>query len=156
MTLADGATFILIALVMFGLMGIGIPIFISIGLAAFAGLSLIFGPLHAMVDFTSFLWQSLNNFELVTIPLFVLTAMLVEEAKVGEELFTFAKAWVGSIPKRLSPYATRRGRRCATRTRCMRRWACWVSSRSTRWQPITAGASDCRRSPKRSVPHALR
>ena len=101
MTLADGATFILIALVMFGLMGIGIPIFVSIGLAAFAGLSLIFGPLHAMVDFTSFLWQSLNNFELVTIPLFVLTAMLVEEAKVGEELFAFAKAWVGSIPNGL-------------------------------------------------------
>jgi C4-dicarboxylate transporter DctM subunit len=101
MSFADGVTFIVIALVMFGLMGIGIPIFVSIGLAAYAGLSLIFGPLHAMVDFTSFLWQSLNNFELVTIPLFVLTAMLVEEAKVGEELFAFAKAWVGSIPNGL-------------------------------------------------------
>jgi C4-dicarboxylate transporter, DctM subunit len=101
MSLAAGSSFVLITLVMFGLMALGIPIFVSIGLAAFAGLAMIFGPLHAMVDFTSFLWQSLNNFELVTIPLFVLTAMLVEESKIGDELFACAKAWIGSVPNGL-------------------------------------------------------
>ena len=101
MTLVAGSSFALITLVMFGLMALGIPIFVSIGLAAFAGLTLIFGPLHAMVDFTSFLWQSLNNFELVTIPLFVLTAMLVEESRIGDELFACAKAWIGSVPNGL-------------------------------------------------------
>lgn len=101
MTIVDSATFLLIVFVMFGLMALGVPIFISIGISAFAGLALIFGAMHAMVDFTSFLWQSLNNFELVTIPLFVLTAMLVEEAKVGDELFAFAKAWIGSVPNGL-------------------------------------------------------
>lgn len=101
MTVAAGASFFAIVVVMFGLMALGIPIFISIGLSAFVGLSLIFGLTHAMVDFTSFLWQSLNNFELVTIPLFVLAAMLVEESKVGDELFEFAKAWIGSIPNGL-------------------------------------------------------
>ncbi|HTJ01667.1 MAG TPA: TRAP transporter large permease [Methylovirgula sp.] len=101
MTSADTITFLLIVLLMFGLMGLGIPIFVSIGVAAFAGLAFIFGPQHAMVDFTSFLWQSLNNFELVTIPLFVLTAMLVEETKAGDDLFDCAKAWVGSVPNGL-------------------------------------------------------
>jgi len=101
MTPAEIVTFLLITLLMFALMGLGVPIFISIGLAAFAGLALIFGPLHAMVDFTSFLWQSLNNFELVTIPLFVLTAMLVEETKAGDDLFECAKAWIGSVPNGL-------------------------------------------------------
>ena len=86
---------------MFALMAIGIPIFVSIGLAAYVGLALIFGPVHAMVDFTSFLWQSVNNFELVTIPLFVLTAMLVEESKIGDELFNCAKAWIGAVPNGL-------------------------------------------------------
>jgi C4-dicarboxylate transporter DctM subunit len=100
-TLLSGISFLLITLVMFALMGLGIPIFVSIGLAAFAGLALIFGPLHAMVDFTSFLWQSLSNFELVTIPLFVLTAMLVEESKIGDELFNCAKAWIGAVPNGL-------------------------------------------------------
>lgn len=101
MELAAGPTLILIALGMFGLMALGIPIFISIGLSAFAGLALIFGLQQAMVDFTSFLWQSLNSFELVTIPLFVLAAMLVQEAKVGDELFDFAKAFIGSTPNGL-------------------------------------------------------
>jgi len=100
-TLLSGVSFFLITLVMFALMALGIPIFVSIGLAAFTGLALIFGPMHAMVDFTSFLWQSLSNFELVTIPLFVLTAMLVEESKIGDELFHCAKAWIGAVPNGL-------------------------------------------------------
>lgn len=101
MTAAGGAIFLLVVLVMFGLMALGIPIFISIGIAAFGGLALLFGTTQAMVDFASFLWQSLNDFELVTIPLFVLAAMLVEEAKVGDELFDFAKTWIGSVPNGL-------------------------------------------------------
>lgn len=88
---------LVVAVAMFVLMGIGIPIFIAIGLASVVGLTLVFGLSQALVDFTSFLWQSLNSFELVTIPLFVLAAMLVQEAEVGEELFDFAKVWVGSM-----------------------------------------------------------
>ncbi len=87
----------LITALMFAMMGIGVPIFISIGLASLAGLALVFGLSQAMVDFTSFLWQSLNTFELVTIPLFVLAAMLVQQSEVGDELFEFGKVWVGSM-----------------------------------------------------------
>ncbi|MDE2184953.1 MAG: TRAP transporter large permease subunit, partial [Alphaproteobacteria bacterium] len=82
-------------------MALGIPIFVSIGLSAFTGLTLIFGMQQAMLDFASFFWQSLNSFELVTIPLFVFAAMLVREAEVGDELFAFAKACIGSIPNGL-------------------------------------------------------
>jgi C4-dicarboxylate transporter, DctM subunit len=101
MPLAGDATLVVIVLVMFGLMALGIPIFVSIGLSAFTGLTLIFGMQQAMLDFASFLWQSLNSFELVTIPLFVFAAMLVREAEVGDELFAFAKACIGSIPNGL-------------------------------------------------------
>src|SRR3569833_3343214 len=101
MTLLSGISFALITLVMFALLVLGFLFFVLFVLAAFAGLSFIFGPAHAMVDFTSFLWQSLNNFELVTIPLFVLTAMLVEESKIGDELFACANAWIGAVPNGL-------------------------------------------------------
>ena len=94
-------TFLLLTLLMFTLMAVGVPIFIAIGVPAMAGLCLMFGVHQAMVDFTSFLWQSLNSFELVTIPLFVLTAVLVQESDVGDELFEFAKVWVGSTPNGL-------------------------------------------------------
>lgn len=43
---------------MFGLMGLGVSIFVSIGIAAFAGLAFIFGPLHAMADYLVSLAES--------------------------------------------------------------------------------------------------
>ena len=101
MPFGGDASIVLIVGLMFGLMAVGVRIFIAIGIAALGGLTMEFGVQQAMTDFTSFLWQSLNSFELVTIPLFVLAAMLVEESKVGDELFEFAKVWVGSIPNGL-------------------------------------------------------
>jgi C4-dicarboxylate transporter DctM subunit len=101
MLLGADATFLLLTLLMFALMAAGVPIFIAIGVSAVSGLWMMFGLHQAMVDFTSFLWQSLNSFELVTIPLFVLAAVLVQELDVGDELFEFAKVWVGSTPNGL-------------------------------------------------------
>ena len=101
MLFGSEGTFLLLTLVMFGLMALGVPIFIAIGMSAMGGLWLMFGLHQAMVDFTSFLWQSLNTFELVAIPLFVLAAILVQESDVGDELFDFAKVWVGSTPNGL-------------------------------------------------------
>ena len=101
MLIAGDATIFAVILTMFVLMAIGVPIFVAIGMAALGGLWIAFGLHQAMVDFTSFLWQSLNSFELVTIPLFVLAAMLVQQSNVGDELFDFAKVWVGATPNGL-------------------------------------------------------
>src|SRR5690348_1133644 len=98
MALATDAIVLLVVLAMFGFMALGVPIFVAIGMAALGGLWAEFGLQQAMVDFTSFLWQSLNTPELVTIPLFVLAAVLVQESDVGDELFDFAKVCVGSTP----------------------------------------------------------
>jgi C4-dicarboxylate transporter DctM subunit len=101
MPIASDVSVLLVIVAMFVLMGIGVPIFLAIGMAALGGLWMAFGLHQAMIDFTSFLWQSLNSFELVTIPLFVLAAMLVQESDVGDELFEFARVWVGSTPNGL-------------------------------------------------------
>ena len=77
MLLAGDAGIILVVIAMFTLMAVGVPIFIAIGMAAVGGLWITFGLQQAMVDFTSFLWQSINTFELVTIPLFVLSGHLI-------------------------------------------------------------------------------
>lgn len=86
---------------MFGMMALGIPLFIAIGSTAFIGLSLMFGIHQGLLDFGSFLWQSLNTFELVMIPLFVFAAMLLQEADFGTTLFNFAKACIGFVPNGL-------------------------------------------------------
>ncbi|MCF3948321.1 TRAP transporter large permease [Acidiphilium iwatense] len=101
MAWSGDATLITLVFGMFGLMVLGVPIFISIGVTAFAGLALMFGIDQASVDFASFLWQSLNKFELVTIPLFVFAAMLVQAARLGDELFEFAKVCIGAVPNGL-------------------------------------------------------
>ncbi len=101
MPIGGDAIIVLVILAMFTLMAVGVPIFIAIGMAALGGLWAAFGLQQAMINFTSFLWQSLNSFELVTIPLFVFAAILVQESDVGDELFDFAKVWVGSIPNGL-------------------------------------------------------
>lgn len=94
----SSAVVIPIIVVMFVLMGLGTPIFIAMGAAGLAGLFLFFGGIHqALIDFPSFVWQGLNTFELVAIPMFVLTGMLIREAKMGDDLFNFAKAWFGSV-----------------------------------------------------------
>src|ERR1700723_3378744 len=98
--MGDGSLFALI-ISMFALMALGIPIFVAIGVTAFAGLALMFGFNQAAIDFTSFLWQSLNRFELVTIPLFIFAAMLVQAASFGDELFEFAKVCIGAVPNGL-------------------------------------------------------
>ncbi|MGH7685094.1 MAG: TRAP transporter large permease, partial [Vulcanimicrobiaceae bacterium] len=87
----------LVVIVMFVMMAIGIPIFIAIGIAALAGLDLFFGRQQALIDFASFAWQGLNTFELVAIPLFVYAGMLIKEARVGDDLFDFARVWFGSF-----------------------------------------------------------
>jgi C4-dicarboxylate transporter DctM subunit len=95
--LSGGVQITLTVILMFALMGIGIPIFIAIGIAALVGLGFFFGPHQALVDFASFLWQGLNTFELVAIPLYVYAGMLIKEAAIGEELFDFARVWFGSL-----------------------------------------------------------
>ncbi|MGH7716254.1 MAG: TRAP transporter large permease [Vulcanimicrobiaceae bacterium] len=97
LALSNGTEIALVVLLMFALMGIGIPIFISIGIAALVGLDFFFGPHQALIDFASFLWQGLNTFELVAIPLFVYTGMLIKEARIGDDLFDFARVWFGSF-----------------------------------------------------------
>ncbi len=95
--LLTGTDAALIVALMFVLMGLGIPIFISIGIAALTGLSLFFGVHQAFVDFSSFLWQGLNIFELVAIPLFVFVGMLIKVGLFADDLFDFARVWFGSL-----------------------------------------------------------
>lgn len=98
--MSDAGVIALIA-AMFGMMALGIPLFIAIGMTAFVGLCVLFGVHQGLLDFASFLWQSLNIFELVMIPLFVFAAMLLQEADFGPDLFEFAKACVGFVPNGL-------------------------------------------------------
>ena len=96
----ESAGLISIAL-LFAFMLLSIPVFVSMGLAAFIGFMLAQGPALAIKTFGDIVWQSASIFELVAIPLFIFTGVLVGKIDAGRDLFAFTKVWVGNLPNSL-------------------------------------------------------
>ncbi len=86
---------------LFLFMLLSIPVFVSMGLAAFIGFVIAKSFDGAMSTFGDIVWQSASIFELVAIPLFILTGVLVEKIDAGKDLFACTKAWVGNLPNSL-------------------------------------------------------
>ncbi len=86
---------------LFGLMILSVPVFVSMGIAAFAGFLLINSPMQALDTMGQVIWQSSSLFELVAIPLFIFTGILMGRIEAGRDLFNVTKAWVGNVPNAL-------------------------------------------------------
>jgi C4-dicarboxylate transporter DctM subunit len=86
---------------LFGFMLLSFPVFVSMGLAGFIGFVMVRGLDGALTTFGDMVWQSSSIFELVAIPLFILTGVLVERINAGRDLFALANAWVGKVPNSL-------------------------------------------------------
>jgi C4-dicarboxylate transporter DctM subunit len=98
--LQDNAGYIAIFL-LFALMVLSVPVFVSMGIAAFAAALLIESPFHAFKTFVNTAWQGASIFELVALPLFILTGTIMQRTDAGRDLFNVTKAWAGSIPNAL-------------------------------------------------------
>jgi C4-dicarboxylate transporter, DctM subunit len=96
----DYAGYIAIAL-LFGLMLLSVPVFVSMGLSAFFVAVVIEGPFQASRNFVNISWQGASIFELIALPLFILTGTIMQRTNAGHDLFEVTKAWVGSIPNSL-------------------------------------------------------
>lgn len=94
-------TALLIILGFLVLLAVSVPVFVAMGIASLVGLVLLLGPDQGLITFATFAWQNSSIFELVAIPLFLLTGTLVHESGAGDDLFAIAKAWVGSVPNSL-------------------------------------------------------
>ncbi len=86
---------------LFAFMLLSLPVFVSMGLAGFIGFVMVKGVDGALSTFGDIVWQSASIFELVAIPLFILTGVLVERIHAGRDLFDLAKVWVGNVPNSL-------------------------------------------------------
>jgi C4-dicarboxylate transporter DctM subunit len=92
----------LVAIVLlFVFMLLSFPVFAAMGIAAFIGFVMVRGFEGAIATFGDMTWQSASIFELVAIPLFIFTGVLVERIRAGVDLFELAKAWVGNVPNSL-------------------------------------------------------
>ncbi len=84
-----------------GFILLGIPIAISLGVACMA-LLWATGHFHMMSAFPRYMAAGLDQFLLLSIPLFVLTGALMSRGRITERIALFAQALVGRVPGGLS------------------------------------------------------
>mgnify|MGYP001627790030 CR=1 FL=1 len=96
----DYAGYISIFLLFFFML-LTIPVFVSMGLAAFIAALLIEDPFLAFKTLVNTAWQGASIFELVALPLFIFTGTIMQRTDAGRDLFEVTKAWAGSIPNSL-------------------------------------------------------
>ncbi|MGR4068949.1 TRAP transporter large permease [Halomonas sp. LR3S48] len=84
---------VIVLLVLVGLIVIGFPIFLALGLSGLIGLYMARGSL-AFFFAPSSLFGQLNAFELIALPLFILMGNFLGATPVGSSLFTAAVRWL--------------------------------------------------------------
>ncbi|WP_417565312.1 TRAP transporter large permease [Marinobacter sp.] len=84
---------ILVVLILLACIGLGLPIFLALGLSGLAGLYMAKGSLAFFFAPTS-LFGQLNAFELIALPLFILMGSLLGATPVGASLFHAAVRWL--------------------------------------------------------------
>lgn len=84
--------------VLFFLLAIGVPVALALLMSGALGLYLVGGwpVLVGILGTTSA--SSVQNFEFVTVPLFILMANLIIASGVSDDMFRVAKVWMGRVP----------------------------------------------------------
>ena len=98
--LVDHAGYVGIGL-LFLFMILGVPVFVAMGLSAAIASLLISDPGQVARTFIQGTWQSASIFELVALPLFILTGTIMQGTDAGRDLFAVTKAWLGKVPNSL-------------------------------------------------------
>lgn len=85
-------------LVLFVLMGAGLPIGVAMGVVGFGGLLLIL-PIHAaMAKMAIAPYSLISSYTFATLPLFLLMGHVLLSTGQGSELFRVARKWFGRMP----------------------------------------------------------
>lgn len=87
-----------VLLFFFALVIAGTPIFGAMGIAALTGVWLLDESTTPLINLGLTVYQSLGNFLLIAVPLYIYAGTLMEVAGLNEKLFKFARAWVGAVP----------------------------------------------------------
>lgn len=82
--------------IMFILMVLSVPVFVATGIAATIGFLLLENPSQVLRSFSEIVWESASVYELVALPLFIFTGLLMQRIGAGHDLFEVTKVWVGN------------------------------------------------------------
>src|SRR5262245_59536766 len=82
---------------MIGLLLLGLPMAFSTGLIAVVFGFILFGPNSVMLV-ASRIYSFMNEYVLVSVPMFILMASILERSGVAHDLFDAMRVWAGRLP----------------------------------------------------------
>ena len=85
--LESGTTGIIVLLTLFGMLGVGVHIGVSLGLCGILGTYLAIGPDAAWAHLATIPFSTTNSFTLAVIPLFILMGSLATQAGLTTDLY---------------------------------------------------------------------
>lgn len=86
----------IIGLLLLVLLAIGVPVAFALGLTAMLSI-LVFLTMGEFGYFANFVFDSLNNFALLAIPLFILMGAIFGQSQASRDLLEAAHMWVGRL-----------------------------------------------------------
>jgi len=89
---------ILSILVVLFLMGIGLPIYASLGITGFLGCLAIKGPHLAFTQLKAFPYVNTANYLLAVVPLFIIMGHFGFKAGISRDLYTIGRRWFSRFP----------------------------------------------------------
>lgn len=87
----------LVIVLLFILMGLGSPIFISLGLSGVVGIYLITG-VRGLFQLPASIFSQLDSFTLVAIPLFILMGEVIFITGIGKDIYNAFSKWLHKVP----------------------------------------------------------
>ena len=82
---------------LFALLGMGVPVAVSLGLVGFVGLCITIGPSFALSIVQTAPYSAVANYSWAVLPLFVLMGTLAASSGMTMDLFRAANMWLGRI-----------------------------------------------------------
>lgn len=90
-------TVLLVLFTFLGLMALGMPVFMSMGISAALGFGMLEGLDRLFQNMALGAFNSLNSYVLMAVPLYILAGTLLEATGLSTRLFTFAAVWVRGL-----------------------------------------------------------
>ncbi len=87
----------LVMVLLFLLMGLGSPIFVSLGLSGLFGIYLITG-IRGLFQLPASIFAQLDSFTLVAIPLFILMGEIIFITGIGKDIYNAFSKWLNKVP----------------------------------------------------------
>ncbi len=82
----------------FGLLFVGVPVFVSLGIIGTIGLYVMMGFQYGLPQIAIIAQASTQSYTLLAIPLFILAGNILVKGDIGHELYDFCVKWIGYLP----------------------------------------------------------